>query len=148
MFKKITAINFRRFGRVIEYPGKEKKGRSKNLFRIVLSEEMKIGWRIAYLIVRDRAISRLEHHPDSFESFEPVRGKGLLYVVDRREEDKIECFFLDKPVILNKGIWHGVLSLGPETEIKLTENCRVKTTYWRLKSRLYSKGAKAKQQNL
>lgn len=126
--KKISAANFRRYGTIIEYPNKHSKSRKVNLFRIVLKEPKPTGWRIAYLIVRDRFIKRLEQHPGSFESFEPVKGKSLLYV-SARPDGKIECFRLDRPVILKKGIWHGVVTLGPESEIKIAENAKVKCVY-------------------
>jgi len=127
--KKITSRNFRRYGWVIEYPGKNLCGRRNNLFRIVLREAAKTGWRIAYLVVRDRSISRLEQHPDSFESFEPVAGKSILFVCAGKNNDKTECFRLERPVVLKKGIWHGIISVGRESEIKITENSRVKCAY-------------------
>ena len=130
--KTITPKNFRRYGRLIDYPNKHLKGKSKNLFRIVLTENKTSGWRIAYLIVRDKKIKCLEQHPHSFESFEPIKGRSLLYVSRQKDYRKIECFRLDKPIILNKGIWHGVVSLSDECEIKLTENAKVKCVYWPL----------------
>ncbi len=133
MIQKITAQNFRRYGRIIEYPNKHLKGKKKNLFRIVLTEPTNFGWRIAYLIVRDKTIKKLEQHPKSFESFEPIKGKSLLYVARRQDSKTIECFYLDKPIILKKGIWHGVITLSSECEIKLTENAKVKCVYWPLK---------------
>jgi len=126
--KKISAKSFRRYGTVIEYPGKNSKSKEINLFRIVLKESKPTGWRIAYLVVRDRSIRKLEQHPGSFESFEPVKGKSLLYV-SKRLDRKIECFCLDKPVILKKGIWHGVVTLGKESEIKIAENAEVQCIY-------------------
>ena len=140
MIKKITAQNFRRYGRIIEYPNKHLKGNKKNLFRIVLTETNRFGWRIAYLIVRDKTILRLEQHPYSFESFEPIRGKSLLYVVGKKDVGLIECFDLDQPIILNKGVWHGIVTVTPECELKLTENAKVKCVYWRLGFRLPQKG--------
>jgi ureidoglycolate hydrolase len=130
--KEIDADNFRRYGWLIEYPDKKSKDKKKNLFRIVLREKDPSGWRIAYLIVRDKAIHTLEQHPESYESFEPVSGKSLLYVALAGRRGKIECFLLDKPVILKKGIWHGVVTLEKETEIKITENAQVKCVYWPL----------------
>lgn len=136
MIKKITPQNFRRYGKIIAYPDKHKKGTQKNLFRIVLSDPQVKGWRIAYLIVRDKRIRRLENHPFSFESFEPVCGKALLYVSSKKDLKRVECFYLSKPVILKKGIWHGVVTQTKETEIKLTENAKVQCVYWPLKSHL------------
>jgi ureidoglycolate hydrolase len=127
--KKITAGNFKRYGWVIEYPHKTSAGKKKNLFRIILKERGKIGWRIAYLVVRDKAVTKLEQHPDSFESFEPIAGESLLYVSTGKTNTKIECFYLNKPVILKKGIWHGIVTLSRESEIKITENAKVKCVY-------------------
>ncbi len=132
MIRKITPQNFKKYGWVIEYPKKQLKDKRRNLFRIVLAESAKTGWRIAYLIVRDKEIKRLEAHPFSFESFEPVRGKSILYVTAKHEAKAVESFYLDKPVILKKGIWHGVVALGAECEIKLTENSSVQCVYWLL----------------
>ena len=144
MTKHITSSNFRRYGRMIEYPHKNKKSKKVNLFRIVLTEPKIKGWRIAYLIVRDKTIKKLEQHPSSFESFEPIKGRSLLYVSPRRDQKAIECFYLDRPVILKKGMWHGVVTLGRESEIKLTENAKVKCIYWPLGFKLGRPHGKSK----
>lgn len=162
MIKIINSKNFQPYGWVIEYPKKHLKGNeaqspstfpraksaeakresnlakaeTRNLFRIVLKESQRTGWRIAYLIVRDKTIKRLECHPHSFESFEPIRGKSLLFVAKTQDAASIECFSLEKPVILKKGIWHGVVTTSDECEIKLTENAKVKCVYWPLKFKL------------
>lgn len=132
MFKKINPRNFKPFGRIIEYGQKTSQGRRKNLFRIVLKEAKPVGWRIAYLVVRDKAVNCLEAHLDTYESFEPISGKSLLYVARVKNPTKIDCFLLDKPVILNKGIWHAVVTLSNESEVKITENAQVKCSYWYL----------------
>jgi hypothetical protein len=139
MKKIINAKNFKHYGWVIEYPKKAHCDPSKNLFRIVKRECRACGWRIAYLIVRDKEIGRLEQHVDTFESFEPIKGKSLLYVADRKDPLSIESFYLDRPVILKKGIWHGVVALRRESEIKITENALVRSVYWKLKFALNSK---------
>lgn len=129
---KINSKNFRKYGWVIEYPDKSSKDKKKNLFRIVIREKEQLGWRIAYLVVRDKAIKKLEQHPQSLESFEPVSGKSILYVSNCNDPKEIKSFLLDKPVILKKGVWHGVVTLDKETEIKITENAQVKCVYWPL----------------
>lgn len=128
----LTAAQFKHFGRIIEYPRKEKKGCRRNLWRIVHTEEAKVGWRIAYLVLRDKTIGRLECHPFSDESFEPVKGDALLFVACRPQIPDIRCFRLDRPVIVRKRVWHGVVSLTAETEIKITENAAVLSEYWPL----------------
>jgi hypothetical protein len=132
MIKKINDRSFKRYGWVIGFPCKGSCGKKKNLFRVVLKETQKTGWRIAYLVVRDRVIDKLEQHPGSYESFEPVKGKSLLFVSSCRISDRIETFLLDRPVILRKNIWHGVVAKGFESEIKITENAQVKCVYWDL----------------
>lgn len=119
--KKITTRNFKKYGWIIEFPEKHSNDRGINLFRIVLKEKSRCGWRIAYLVLRDRAVTKLEKHPDSFESFEPVCGKSIIYLAEAKTPEKIECFYLDMPVILKKGVWHGVVTLSHESEIKITE---------------------------
>lgn len=131
MIKKITAKNFSKFGKIIEYPGLSAKNKKKNLFRIVLQDTQAPGWRIAYLVVRDKKIDRLEQHPGTFESFEPVKGSLILFVANQKNPRKIESFDLNKPVILKKGIWHAILTKGKSAEVKITENALVKCVYWR-----------------
>ncbi len=132
MVKKITHKNFKPYGRIIEYGQKTSQNRKKNLFRIVLKETNPVGWRIAYLVVRDKAVNCLEAHLDTYESFEPVSGKSLLYVARVKNPTKIDCFLLNRSVILNKGIWHAIAALSNESEVKITENAQVKCSYWYL----------------
>src|ERR1044072_5109230 len=119
MIKKITLQNFRRYGRLIGYPGKELKSPRRNLFRIVIKENARFGWRIAYLIVRDKLINRLEQHPLSHESFEPVKGQSIIFVTKKKDVRSIEAFYLDRPVIIYKGICHGGARISQEGELKL-----------------------------
>ena len=133
--KKITANNFKSYGCLIDYPQRKKAIQKKNLFKIVLKQHSK-GWRIAYLVVRDRFIERIEQHPDSCESFEPVRGKGLLFVAKNTDRGCIACFYLDRPVILKKGVWHGVVTQTKEFDVKIVENNSVQCVYHPLKKRL------------
>lgn len=126
----ITKANFKPFGWIIGIPHKS-ASKTKNLFRIIVRQP-KTGWRIAYLVVRDRHIARLEQHPSSLESFERVSGKGLLYLSTGKDSRNIKCFALDKPVILKKGIWHGVVTKSREMDVKITENVEVDCAYWKL----------------
>ena len=132
VIENITSKSFRSFGRVIEYPNKHKKGNRRNLWRIVLTDSNAQGWRIAYLVLRNKILNRLESHPNTFESFEPVSGKSLFFVSSRKSPQKIRLFALNKPVILKKGVWHGLVSLTAESEIKITENAKVICRYYPL----------------
>ncbi|MFA6350241.1 MAG: hypothetical protein WCY12_04875 [Candidatus Omnitrophota bacterium] len=130
--KNITTRSFSKFGSIIEYPGLAQKNKKKNLFRIVLEDPKAPGWRIAYLVVRDKMINTLEQHPGTFESFEPVKGRAVLFVALKKDPEQIESFRLDRPVILKKGVWHGIITKGRSAEVKITENSEVKCVYWRL----------------
>lgn len=130
--KRIRQENFRRYGRVIGFAEKPRRDGKTNLFRKIIVEKRKTGWRLAYLVLRDKTISRLEQHLDTYESFEPVKGKGKLFLADKKDPAAIACFLLDQPVVLNKGIWHGLVALGRECEIKITENAHVRSIYWKL----------------
>jgi len=136
--RTINAKSFRPYGRLIEYPNKNSKGNKRNLWRIVHSEPAKVGWRIAYLVLRDKSIGRMEMHPGSDETFEPVKGKALFFVSREKSLDAVECFLLNKPVVLRQGIWHGLIAVGHETEIKITENNKVSCRYWPLGFRIKS----------
>jgi len=130
--RNIDAVNFRRYGLVIACPDRYVKNKKKSIFSIVLTEPAAKGWRIAHLLLRDKAADYLERHIDSFESFEPLKGRVLLFVAKRNEPKEIRSFYLNKPIIVKKGIWHNVVTLTKEAEIKITENAQVKCRYWRL----------------
>jgi len=105
---RLSVEKFRPYGQLIRYPGQQRKSSRRNLFRIVVKENNPTGWRIACLIVRDKQLRRLEQHPFSHESFEPVQGRSLLLVARRKSAMSIRCFLLDRPVVVKKGIWHGI----------------------------------------
>ena len=133
-----TSKNFREFGKIIEYPKPEKRGNKRNLWRIVHTEPCKAGWRIAYLVLRDKTIGQMGVHPTSDETFEPISGRALLFVSKDKNLANFKCFKLDKPLILRKGIWHNVLTLTPETHIKICENADVTQIVWKLGFRFKS----------
>jgi len=100
----------------------------KNNYGILLKENSK-GWRIGYLIVRERVIRRLESHPDSLETFEPVKGRSIIALARQDRSLRPTVFLLDKPVVLKKGIWHDVAAVSRRAEIKIFENKDVTTEY-------------------
>jgi hypothetical protein len=90
------------------------------------------GWRIAYLILRNKAFRRLERHPDTLEMFDPVKGKAVIALALPETPDRSKLFYLDKPVVLKKGIWHALYTITPETHIKIFENIKVKCVYTKI----------------
>ena len=133
-----NSSNMSPFGKIIHYPNKQSKGRKRNLWRIVHNEPAKVGWRVAYLVLLYNSIGRMECHPTSDETFDPVKGKALIFVALNKSLDAIKCFYLDKPIILRKGVWHGLIALDDEAEIKIIENHKVTCRYWKLGFRVKS----------
>lgn len=127
---RLTHRSIRPFGRIIDRSCVRDRGRG-NAFGVLLKERSK-GWRIAYLIMRARTITCLEKHPDSIETFEPVSGKAILALATGKNPIKVKLFFLDKPVALKKGIWHGVAAVTKKAEMKIFENIEVNTDYYDL----------------
>jgi len=123
----LTHEAIRPYGIIIDAKCVKDGGRG-NAFGILLKEKSK-GWRIGYLIVREKKIKRLEQHPDSLETFEPVKGKAVIAFASNRTPDKIKVFHLDKSVVVNKGVWHEVATLSKRAEIKIFENLSVKTRH-------------------
>jgi len=117
----ITPESFGKFGDVLDWQAEF----GEEGFRIVTRAEDPTGWRLAVLLVRHHHITRLERHPTSKESFEPVRGVAVLCLAPPEDPMAIEAFLLDKAVVLNKGVWHDVFALSEEALIKIAENLTV-----------------------
>ena len=83
------------------------------------------GWRIAILEITNRTTKQLHCHPDSIEVFELMSGSAVLLVASAEKPDSVEAFLLDKPVSVNKGIWHSTIALSEKATLKITENAVV-----------------------
>lgn len=128
---KIECINstiFSPFGTVLEFPED-----SRENFRIIDMDETS-PWRIAVFRYCNKGIKIIEHHPDSKESFEPLKGVTVLLVAPNDAPEECRAFLLDKPICLKKGIWHQVLALTPEAEVKITENLEVESKFYEYSS--------------
>lgn len=121
----LTDQAFAPFGKRIafsEHPEDER-------FEVLIREE-KEPWRIAMFRVRIREAARLECHPRSMESFEPVQGMGVLLCARPETPQEVHAFPLDAPVCLDKGVWHEVIALSGEALYKITENCEVESEFY------------------
>jgi len=129
--RRLTPQAIRPYGLIIDSACVKDDGK-KNCFGILFKERSR-GWRIGYLVVRERTIRRLERHPDSLETFEPVRGRSVIAFARPEEFRRPRVFLLDAPVVVKKGVWHEVLPLTRESEVKIFENIEVRSTYHKLK---------------
>lgn len=126
--KNITADSFAKYGTVLEFTANMYDG-----WEILVKAE-NTGWRIALLEFSRKSTDVLENHPASKESFEPLKGMALLLAAENHSPEDFEAFLLDKPVCLNEGVWHQVISLSEVTQVKITENLEVTCEYHKLKS--------------
>lgn len=120
----ISKEGFTPYGTVLEFPKD-----STDPFCIIDTEENS-PWRVAVFRYSNKEISRMENHPNSKESFEPLQGITVLVVAENEKPEEYKRFVLDKPVCLKKGIWHQVLSLTPEAQVKITENLQVSSEFY------------------
>jgi ureidoglycolate hydrolase len=117
----ITPERFAKYGDVLDW----QTDYGDEGFHIVSRAEDPTGWRLAVLLVKHQEITRLERHPTSKESFEPVSGVSVLCLAPPEDPTDVEAFLLDKAVVLNKGVWHDVFALSEEALIKIAENLAV-----------------------
>lgn len=123
----ITKDNFMKYGTMIDFTGKE----DNPPFEVIIRHKDD-PWRIAMLRVEEREFTFLEKHPSSLETFEPVEGMCLLLLSLSTEKRDYEIFLLDRPVCLDKSVWHGIVSLSESSKVKITENLEVDTEYYYL----------------
>jgi len=116
-----TPESFAKFGDILDWQADF----GKEGFRIITRAEDPTGWRLAVLLVKHHHITRLERHPTSKESFEPVSGVAVLCLAPPEDPTAVEAFLLDKAVVLDKGVWHDMFALSEEALIKIAENLTV-----------------------
>ena len=120
----ITRERFAPFGRLSAFSEQSPDER----FEVLLTEDAQ-PWRIAVFRVRQHKAERLECHPGSMESFEPMAGAGILLCAEPHTPHEIHAFLLDTPVCLYKGVWHEVIALSQEALYKITENREVSSQF-------------------
>lgn len=124
--ERITEESFKPYGTLIEFPADETGD-----FYIAETEEEQ-PWRIAVFRYRNRSIQTIERHPLSKESFEPLKGTTLLLTAEPSTPEDYHVFLLDRPVCLNKNVWHQVMALSQEAQVKITENLQVESVFYKL----------------
>lgn len=128
--QSVQRETFLPYGEVLEFPAGIEK-----TFCIITTEE-KEPWRLAVFRYTNKEIQRMECHPTSRESFEPLHGLTVLVVATHENPEEYEAFILDKPVCLKKGIWHQVLALTEEAQVKIVENLEVKSEFYDLEKEI------------
>jgi ureidoglycolate hydrolase len=125
--KQLNAESFNNYGTMLDPEDKSK------VFTVVCGDRDAKGWRIGVVIIGPDEVKQLEAHPESLETFEPVRGTSILLVSETKKPDDIEAFLLDRGVLVNKNIWHALSVLSEKAEVKVTENFEVESVFHKLK---------------
>ena len=128
--QSVQRETFLPYGEVLEFPAG-----IEETFCIITTEE-KEPWRLAVFRYTNKEIQRMECHPTSRESFEPLHGLTVLVVATHENPEEYEAFILDKPVCLKKGIWHQVLALTEEAQVKIVENLEVQSEFYDLEKEI------------
>ena len=122
----ITHGSFSEFGEIVAFP----EGDQSNFY--IVDSDAGNPWRLCVFRYRNHTIRRIECHPSSKESFEPLGGVTILLVAAHEAPEDYHLFLLDHPVVLKKGVWHQTLSLTPVSEVKITENLEVESVFYDL----------------
>lgn len=124
--QSIHKDTFDKYGTVLEFP----EGCEEPFY--IVAKEQAEPWRLAVFRYTNKTIKTLECHPGSLESFEPLKGITVLVLAQHDSPEVQEAFVLDKPVCLDKGIWHQVLALTDEAQVKIAENLEVTSRFYEL----------------
>lgn len=129
LLKELEKAAFAQYGTIIDFSPD-----SPEVFQVKVVEKGNTGWRIAVQKVTSKSITRLSCHPNTMETFEPLQGVAVLVVAEHDNPQKIEAFLLDKPVCINRSVWHNLITLSNYALVKITENERVESEMYELAS--------------
>jgi ureidoglycolate hydrolase len=120
--KNLTSESFKLYGDIIQFDENV-----QDRFQVIVDEPQTDGWRIAISRLTRGKIIKLGLHPNTRESFEPMKGISVILVARKETPQQLELFLLDQPICIHKNIWHVTASLSAEAFIKITENSLVES---------------------
>ena len=130
---KIEEGNLKTFGEILVPPiGLAPEVYEDEIFKFYVTfKEKAIGWQIGYLDQMGGKVDKLECHPNTSEVFIPLSGEAIILLSVHPSKD-ISAFKLDLPIVLNKGVWHAVISLTESSKILIVESPDVIDEYYEL----------------
>lgn len=135
MITSITRLSketFQPYGYIIEHDETLPQN-----FQVILTENAAVGWRIAVSKITRQSIAKISRHPHTMETFEPISGVTLLCVALPDKPEQYEIFLLDKPVCIDKNVWHATLTLSRCSTVKICENSHVDSEEYELDGTLH-----------
>lgn len=88
----------------------------------LFSQKAPTGWRLAEIPVDNREVTEMSYHDNTPEGFFPVEGITMLKLSADESFEHCETFLLDRPVLINPCIWHGLAALTESSRIIVAEN--------------------------
>jgi ureidoglycolate hydrolase len=130
---EIKENTFKDFGKVL-IPSTEARPEvfEDNLFKFYVTfKEQANSWQIGYLDQIGKKVEKLECHPNTSEVFIPIFGEAVILLSINPPKD-ISAFKLKKPIVINKGVWHAVISLTESSKMIIVESSDVIDKYYDL----------------
>ncbi len=140
---EINKTTFKYFGEVL-VPSDESIPEvfEDDIFKFYVTfKEQANSWQIGYLDQIGKKVDKLECHPNTSEVFVPLSGDAVI-LLSVNPQENIFAFRLDKPIVLSKGIWHGVISLTDSSKMLIVESADVLDEYYDLDEPIDDKNLK------
>ena len=131
----LTQELFKPYGRILEPKDEEvpEVSETGSFDFYVTFKESSQDWQIGYLVQTGKIVEQLECHPNTAEVFSPVNGIAvLLLATEPDNKATMRAFKLEKPIVLQRGVWHGVISLSEKSEILIVESPDVVDKFYQL----------------
>lgn len=132
---ELTQELFEPYGRILEPKENEvAEVTESGVFDFYVTfKESSQDWQIGYLKQSGKIVDKLECHPNTAEVFSPVSGNAVLILATEPDQERtMRAFKLEKPIVLNRGIWHGVITLSEQSEMLIVESPDVIDEYHQL----------------
>jgi hypothetical protein len=81
-----------------------------------------VGWRVAEINVDNSEVVSMSYHDNTPECFFPVEGETEITLALDDGFENCETFLLDKPLLINACVWHGLASKSGQSRIIVIEN--------------------------
>ncbi|HBY56400.1 MAG TPA: hypothetical protein DEG96_00815 [Candidatus Atribacteria bacterium] len=130
---EINKSTFKAFGKVL-VPSTRANPEvyEDNIFKFYVTfKEKANSWQIGYLDQIGKKVEKLECHPNTSEVFIPIFGEAVMLLSIDPPKD-ISAFKLKKPIVINKGVWHAVISLTESSKMIIVESSDVVDKYYEL----------------
>ena len=140
---EINKTTFKYFGEVL-VPSDESIPEvfEDDIFKFYVTfKEQANSWLIGHLEHHGKKDHKLECHPNTSEVFVPLSGDAVI-LLSVNPQENIFAFRLDKPIVLSKGIWHGVISLTDSSKMLIVESADVLDEYYDLDEPIDDKNLK------